>query len=103
MDLNTLSLDELKKLKRDVEKAITSFEERRLLDARKKLEDYAKEIGVDLNEVVALKKVAKNVNPPKYRNPTDATQTWTGRGRKPKWILEAVDAGKDIASFEIQM
>ena len=39
MDLNTLSLDELKKLKRDVEKAITSFEERRLLEARKKLED----------------------------------------------------------------
>lgn len=101
MELNTLSLEELKKLKRDVEKAITSFEERRLLDARKKLEDYAKEIGVDLDEVVALKKAAKNVNPPKYRNPAEPTQTWTGRGRKPKWIIEALDSGKALKSFEI--
>jgi len=101
MDLNTLSLDELKKLKRDVEKAITSFEERRLLEARKKLEDYAKEIGVDLNEVASMKKTTKNVNPPKYRHPEDQALTWTGRGRKPKWIVEALDAGKDLESFAI--
>ena len=101
MDLNTLSLDELKKLKRDVEKAITSFEERRLLEARKKLEDYAKEIGVDLNEVASMKKTTKSVNPPKYRHPEDPALTWTGRGRKPKWIVEALDAGKDLESFAI--
>ena len=101
MDLNTLSLDELKKLKRDVEKAITSFEERRLLEARKKLEDYAKEIGVDLNEVAGMKKKTKSVNPQKYRHTEDSALTWTGRGRKPKWIVEALDAGKDLESFAI--
>lgn len=101
MDLNTLSLEELKKLKRDVEKAITSFEERRLLEARKKLEDYAKEIGVDLNEVASMKKTTKSVNPPKYRHPEDPTLTWTGRGRKPKWIVEALDAGNDLESYAI--
>jgi len=101
MELHTLSLDELKKLKRDVEKAITSFEERRLLEARKKLEDYAKEIGVDLSEIVGMKKTIKSVNPPKYRHPEDSTLTWTGRGRKPKWVVEALDAGKDLESFAI--
>jgi len=25
----------------------------------------------------------------------------TGRGRKPKWIVEALDAGKDLESFAI--
>jgi DNA-binding protein H-NS len=34
--------------------------------------------------------------PPKYRDPASG-QTWTGRGRAPKWI-----AGKDRAEFEIR-
>lgn len=101
MELNTLSLDELKKLKRDVEKAITSFEERRLLDARKKLEDYAKEIGVDFGEITGMKKAAKSVNPPKYRHPENPSLTWTGRGRKPGWVVEALAAGKSLEEFAI--
>lgn len=101
MDLNELSLDELKKLKRDVEKAIASFEARRLQEARKKLESYAKEIGVDLDEVAALQKNSKTVNPPKYRHPKDPNKTWTGRGRQPAWIKEALDAGKSLDAFAI--
>ena len=25
---------------------------------------------------------------PKYRNPADESQTWTGRGRKPLWVVD---------------
>lgn len=32
------------------------------------------------------KKRAKSSRPPKYRNPNDPTQTWTGRGKAPKWL-----------------
>lgn len=31
---------------------------------------------------------------PKYRNPADKTQTWTGRGRMPAWAAELSEAGK---------
>jgi DNA-binding protein H-NS len=31
---------------------------------------------------------------PKYRNPSDKTQTWTGRGRMPAWAAELSEAGK---------
>jgi DNA-binding protein H-NS len=31
---------------------------------------------------------------PKYRNPADKTQTWTGRGRMPAWAAELSDAAK---------
>ena len=31
---------------------------------------------------------------PKYRNPSDANQTWTGRGISPAWIKALKDAGK---------
>ncbi len=28
--------------------------------------------------------------PPKYRNPDNPGETWTGRGRQPKWVEEAL-------------
>lgn len=30
---------------------------------------------------------------PKYRNPADDKQTWTGRGRAPAWFQALIDAG----------
>ena len=38
---------------------------------------------------LAGKKVA-----PKYRNPANAEQTWTGRGVSPTWVQELKTAGK---------
>jgi DNA-binding protein H-NS len=38
---------------------------------------------------LAGKKVA-----PKYRNPADKAQTWTGRGRMPLWAAELSEVGK---------
>lgn len=32
--------------------------------------------------------------PPKYRNPADAAQTWSGRGKRPRWFNDALKAGK---------
>lgn len=31
---------------------------------------------------------------PKYRNPGDPSQTWTGRGKRPRWYSAALAAGK---------
>jgi len=31
---------------------------------------------------------------PKYRNPADVGQTWTGRGKRPRWFSAALAAGK---------
>ncbi len=43
----------------------------------------------------------KTVLPPKYRNPATG-DTWTGRGRPPRWILDADAAGKKRDSFLIK-
>lgn len=32
--------------------------------------------------------------PPKYHNPDDPGQTWSGRGKRPRWFNAALDAGK---------
>lgn len=39
---------------------------------------------------------------PKYRNPADTSQTWTGRGRKPKWVIEAVATGGSMDDLLIR-
>jgi DNA-binding protein H-NS len=35
----------------------------------------------------------------KYRNPRDLSQTWTGRGRKSNWLVEAVKKGAKLESL----
>jgi DNA-binding protein H-NS len=37
----------------------------------------------------------------KYRNPADSSQTWTGTGRKPAWLVEALASGKTLGDFVI--
>lgn len=39
--------------------------------------------------------------PPKYRNPADASQTWTGRGKQPRWVVDAIAAGATLDSLRI--
>ena len=33
---------------------------------------------------------------PKYRNPDNHSETWSGRGRKPKWVEDKVAGGKSL-------
>ena len=103
-ELNSMSLDQLKKLKKDIDKAITSFEARRISEARKVLEAKAAELGVSLAEILGGKpsKGAKAPVAAKYALPENASMTWSGRGRKPKWVEAALAAGKTLADLEIR-
>lgn len=94
MDLNALSLAELKTLQNQVAKAIENFEDRRRKEALVELEAKAKELGFSLDELTTGKKATRPAIPPKYRNPEDAAITWSGRGRKPEWFKAAMAAGK---------
>ncbi|AZR25598.1 DNA-binding protein [Xanthomonas vasicola pv. arecae] len=39
--------------------------------------------------------------PPKYRNPANTQETWTGRGKQPRWLAELTAAGKKVEDFLI--
>jgi DNA-binding protein H-NS len=101
-DLDDLDLNELKRLQKDVTKAIDDFQERKKREARAAAERAAADLGFTLEELATgTVKGKKAKNPPKYRNPEDPTQTWSGRGRKPGWINEAEAAGRDVEDFRI--
>lgn len=104
IDLSTLSLDELKALRKDVEKAIENYETRKRQEALAAAEAAASAAGYSLSELLSDVKSGKgkgSVNPPKYRHPENPELTWTGKGRQPSWIKDAVDAGRPLDDFLI--
>jgi DNA-binding protein H-NS len=38
---------------------------------------------------------------PKFRNPIEPSQTWSGRGKKPRWVLDQLKRGKRLDDFRI--
>lgn len=102
MDIDNLSLKELKELQSKVAKAIASFEERRKKEALSALEEKARELGYSFAELAGISPVRKRASPAaKYANPNNPSETWSGRGRKPRWFAEAMAAGKSADDLAI--
>ena len=95
IDLNSLSLKELKDLQSQVAKAISGFEDRRKRDALAELEEKAKALGFSLAELTGATAGRKrSPSVAKYANPANSADTWSGRGRKRRWVSEALAKGK---------
>ena len=105
-ELRDMSRRELQSLKADVEKAMVQAEKNELRQAREAAERAAAEHGYSLSELAGggdRRGSARsgNVHPPKYRNPQNPEQTWSGRGRKPQWIKDVEESGADISAYRI--
>ncbi|AXI56148.1 Trans-acting regulatory protein HvrA (plasmid) [Pseudoseohaeicola sp. NH-UV-7] len=105
LNLNEMSRKDLEKLAADVQKALKAVEatEKKLaLEAAKKA---AAEYGFSLSDITPTAgRNASNTKakrPPKYFNPKDKSQTWSGSGRQPFWFKEALKAGTDPSKMEI--
>lgn len=103
INLEEMSRKELLSLRDNVEKALRNAEKRERKEALKAAEKAAAEFGFSLSELSDdAPRTAKGTKAKaKYRNPADPAQTWTGRGRKPQWIHDALKSGADISDLEI--
>ena len=97
--LDRMSPDELKALQIKVEEAIKAAEAERKKAALAAAQAAAREMGFSLEELTATR---KTLSAPKYRHPEKPTQTWSGRGRRPKWFKDALARGRDEASMRIK-
>lgn len=95
LDIDSMSLDELKALQKQVARAIDGYKERQRQKALAELDAKAQEMGFSLNELMGAKKARKG-GIPKYRHPADPSVTWTGKGRRPDWIKDALAKGKSL-------
>ena len=101
IDLELLSLKELKQLQKDVNAAITNFKDRERQKAIAEVEAFARERGLSQADLKALLSRSKKGLPAKYANPEDPTQTWSGRGRRPRWVEAALASGKSLDDLKI--
>ena len=100
IDLGKMSMDDLKSLRKDVDKAIAGFQSRKRAEALKEVQAVAKKHGMSVEELIGKGK-RKVKAPAKYRNPANTAETWSGRGRQPAWFKKAVEGGKSLKSLEI--
>lgn len=96
VDLKNLSKKELEKLATDVSKALEDQEKNLREDALKAAEAAAAKFGFTLSDLMGKPRAQKRKTKAtaKYKNPADASQTWSGRGRQPAWFKEALASGK---------
>jgi len=104
INLEKMSLPELIKLQRDLVPKIKQRQKKAKNDLRKQMENIAKQSGFTFDEIASSSKATRIMSKvrPKYANPQDFEQTWTGRGRKPKWVESELENGKELGDLLIQ-
>ena len=59
-------------------------------------------MGFSLAELVGIEpKGRRRPSTAKYRHPKNTDLTWSGRGRKPKWFIDHLNAGKDPSELAV--
>jgi DNA-binding protein H-NS len=95
--LNKMPLKELRALRDRVDQAIGERERIKRAEVKVKMAELASRAGFSVGELFGGK-AKRGMVPIKYRNPDNPEQTWTGRGRRPLWIVKA---GGDMSRFRI--
>ncbi len=100
--LDSMSYKELVELRDRVAAAMVARKAAEKAEVKRKISELAAKSGIDLSELLSSKapRKASKVKA-KYRNPTDPSQTWAGRGRQPRWLVAALRKGQKLDSFRI--
>jgi DNA-binding protein H-NS len=101
MEFDKMSLKELREMRAKLDRAISTFEDRRRREAMSAIEEAARAHGFNLTELTGTKTRKPGSVAPKYANPQDPTMTWTGRGRKPRWVIENLEQGKSLEDMTV--
>ncbi len=100
IDVDTFSTDEL----------WTVYEEIRAI-LRSRLEVQRRQLVQQLNTLrgrptsspdePSNPKRRRTKSAPLFRNPHNAAQTWTGRGKQPRWVTEILQSGIELHELRI--
>jgi DNA-binding protein H-NS len=104
INLDKMTLKDLLDHDLKVKKAINNARERERSDVKDKIAALANDAGFSVTELFGtggrVSTKGRTVAA-KYANPDDRSQTWTGRGRKPNWVVAKLARGAKIDDFAI--
>ncbi len=92
-DLSAMEIPELKDLIAKAEAALAEKVEAKKSSFLADIQRQAQELGLELEEVIGFSGRKKRTPAkPKYQNPDNAEEKWTGKGRAPAWAKPYKDA-----------
>lgn len=103
-DLSKYSSQELEKLAREARDLAVSKKEEEKKQLRAEVVKRIREAGFTIEDIFPAKSAPakkSGTSVVKYRDPADPSRTWTGRGRKPGWLVEAEAAGRSLQDFAV--
>jgi DNA-binding protein H-NS len=97
--LEKLSYAELAELRQRIVRLMAQKEGAERSTVRERISAFAKQHGFEVRELIDGRRKAKGKGKRggvaiKYRDPKNPENTWTGRGRTPRWMVAALKGGK---------
>ncbi|HPQ97526.1 MAG: H-NS histone family protein [Thiothrix sp.] len=100
INLEELTVAELDRLKNSIDSAIVNRRQSELMNIRRQVDEIVGTSGFSLQEILDARPARKPVEP-KYQNPDNLDETWTGRGRRPRWVESCIKSGKTLEELAI--
>jgi DNA-binding protein H-NS len=106
INVDKMSLKDLVALETKLKSAIEVARSRQRAELKQKMADLAESHGFSVAELFGGARSNgagknKSVGLAKYANPENKADTWTGRGRKPNWLVARLKKGAELSDFEI--
>ena len=102
-DYEKMSVKELRNLQERISDALGKAQIKRKTELLAKIQTMVEKEGFTMDDLFGNKKGArKTVGIPKFRNPNDPSQTWTGKGKRPSWLNELLAKGHKKEEFLIK-
>ena len=92
--LEKMSYADLVRMEADIGRLKIEKQNAERHSVRQKLTDIAAAAAFDINDLFGKAKKGKGSVAIKYRDPKNPENTWTGRGRMPRWMAAATKGGK---------
>ena len=92
-DVDKMSYAELMEMEKQIERLKVEKHNAERVAVRQRLTEEAKKHGFDINELFGRRGKGKGTVAAKYRDPKNTANTWTGRGRMPRWMTAGTHFG----------
>ena len=100
--ISNYSIDQLNDLIQKAEEEKERKKASEIVALRSQMVAMAGKLGMKVEDIISYESQKKKTSgKPKYRHPANPEQTWTGRGKKPGWLKQALDSGVKIEDFAI--
>src|SRR4051794_17710385 len=99
-NVDKMSLKDLVALEAKLASAIAEARTRERSEVKRQMAELASSSGFSISDLFGSgKKNGRSVGAAKYANPDNPEDTWTGRGRKPNWLLAKLKKGAKQDDF----